>query len=260
MTTTYPSPNTWTVPTITSSTNLGPLTTPFSAPPDCLQNLYDFQTAGLIPGDLYTYYTQGCAISSCCPSPTPYKDSLRLPKRLFPQRPVVGLPIRPRFQNHCHSNMDNILSQNTLSTEAVTSVGMYDVAYPVQIRWKAEDLSLFTTAAATGTTTSSSVAKTTSGSVTESDGTSGTTTSSLAGVTVAPTSTANSGGGGGGLTVGDQIAISISSALIGVAGAVLVAWLTTRWRDKEKSDAKKKEGKRQFVNTESIAHGSRSDV
>jgi hypothetical protein len=74
LSTTYPSPNTWTVPTVTSSTNLGPMTTPFSAPPDCLQNLYDFQTPGLIPGDLYTYYTQGCAISSCCPSSTPYAE------------------------------------------------------------------------------------------------------------------------------------------------------------------------------------------
>jgi len=70
--TTSPSPNTWTIPTVTSSTNLGPLTTPFSLPPDCLQKLYDLQIPGLIPGALYTYYTEGYAISPCCPSSTPY--------------------------------------------------------------------------------------------------------------------------------------------------------------------------------------------
>lgn len=156
--------------------------------------------------------------------------------------------------------MDNILSQNTLSTEFVTLENVYNVAYPVQIRWKAEDLSLFTTAAATRATTTSGAAKTTSGSLTSlrSGGTGGTTTSSLPGTTSTPTSTTSSGGGG--LAVGDQLAISIPSALIGVAGAVLVAWLTKRWREKEEPDARRKERQGEFVHTESRVYGSRFEV
>jgi len=61
-------PNTWSVPTVTASTNLGPLTAPAALPTDCLQKLWDFQTPGLGTGVLYSYYTQGCAASSCCPS------------------------------------------------------------------------------------------------------------------------------------------------------------------------------------------------
>lgn len=55
----------WGVPSVTSSTNLGPLTTSISFPANCFTNLYDFQTYGL--GAPYTYETQGCALSTCCP-------------------------------------------------------------------------------------------------------------------------------------------------------------------------------------------------
>ena len=55
-----------TTPPFTTSTNLGPLTSPVSFPPNCLSSLYDFNTLGL--GLPWTYQTQGCALSTCCPS------------------------------------------------------------------------------------------------------------------------------------------------------------------------------------------------
>jgi hypothetical protein len=113
--------------------------------------------------------------------------------------------------------------------------GDWNVAYPLQIRWKDEDLSLFTTGTVAATT--SNPAKTTFGSAAKSSASSTSsavnTAGSVAMSTLVPTT--SSGGGGGGLSVGDQIAISIPSALIGVAGAVLVAWLTVRWKNKEKN-------------------------
>jgi hypothetical protein len=72
------SPASWTVPSVTSSTNLGPLITPLALPSDCLSKLWDFNTPGLQPSaqqSLYTYLTQGCAISSCCPSSAPYSEA-----------------------------------------------------------------------------------------------------------------------------------------------------------------------------------------
>jgi hypothetical protein len=64
----------YSIPSVTSSTNLGPLTTPITLPAICQSALYDFQTPGLWSYNPYswTYYTQGCAVSSCCPSSTPY--------------------------------------------------------------------------------------------------------------------------------------------------------------------------------------------
>ncbi|KAI5854284.1 hypothetical protein BZA05DRAFT_262005 [Tricharina praecox] len=73
--TTTTNPNTWTVPTVYSSTNLGPMITPITFPDDCLSELWNMQTPGLIENAMYTYHTQGCAISSCCPSSTPYSYS-----------------------------------------------------------------------------------------------------------------------------------------------------------------------------------------
>jgi hypothetical protein len=40
--------------------------TSFSFPSNCLSNLYDFSTYGLDAP--WTYETQGCALSTCCPS------------------------------------------------------------------------------------------------------------------------------------------------------------------------------------------------
>lgn len=65
---------TWTPSTITTGyTNLGSLG-PTSFPADCLESLWDFQTSPLL-SDIYTYVTQGCAVSSCCPSERFYTDS-----------------------------------------------------------------------------------------------------------------------------------------------------------------------------------------
>lgn len=55
-----------TIPPLTTSTNLGPMITPMSFPNNCLSSLYDFNTLGL--GLPWTYQTQGCALSTCCPS------------------------------------------------------------------------------------------------------------------------------------------------------------------------------------------------
>jgi hypothetical protein len=131
--------------------------------------------------------------------------------------------------------MDNLESQNTLGTESVTSTGTWNVAYPLQIRWREEDLSLFTTGNFAATT--SSPAKTTFGTAARSSASSANSAVNTAGTsTSVPTTNSGGGGGGGGsnLSVGDQIAISIPSAVIGVAGAALVAWLTIRWKNKEK--------------------------
>ena len=68
----------WTVPTVTSSTNLGPLLTPLTLPSDCLSKIWDFGTPGIQPAALTpldAYFTQGCAISSCCPSSAPYSEA-----------------------------------------------------------------------------------------------------------------------------------------------------------------------------------------
>jgi hypothetical protein len=62
-------------PTVSSIFNAGPMTIASSLPGDCLEKLWDFQTPGLIPGTVsyWSYYTQGCGISSCCPgSQQPY--------------------------------------------------------------------------------------------------------------------------------------------------------------------------------------------
>jgi len=70
----------WTVPTVVSSTNRGAMLTPVSFHDDCLKDAWDFRTPGLVNLDAletggWVWYTQGCAISSCCPSSTPYSRS-----------------------------------------------------------------------------------------------------------------------------------------------------------------------------------------
>ncbi|MCJ1417666.1 hypothetical protein MMC32_004010 [Xylographa parallela] len=56
----------YSAPSFTSSTNLGPMTTTITFPAECRDNLYDFSTDGI--GVPWTYYTQGCALATCCPS------------------------------------------------------------------------------------------------------------------------------------------------------------------------------------------------
>ncbi|KAL3963379.1 hypothetical protein ACCO45_000383 [Purpureocillium lilacinum] len=60
---------TYTLPDITTSTNLGLLPTT-SFPSNCLNDLYDMRTTGL--GLPWNYNTLGCALSSCCPSSRPF--------------------------------------------------------------------------------------------------------------------------------------------------------------------------------------------
>lgn len=59
---------TYAISSVTSYTNLGPMPTVLTFPPNCQTDAFDFlgSTAGI--GVPWTYYTQGCALSSCCPS------------------------------------------------------------------------------------------------------------------------------------------------------------------------------------------------
>lgn len=61
------------LPTVTTSSNAGPITPGAALPSDCLSSLWDFQTPGLLPYNPFswTYYTVGCAVSSCCPGTQP---------------------------------------------------------------------------------------------------------------------------------------------------------------------------------------------
>ena len=45
---------------------LNPINSPITFPSDCVSSIYDFKTNGL--GLLWTYGTQGYALSTCCPS------------------------------------------------------------------------------------------------------------------------------------------------------------------------------------------------
>jgi hypothetical protein len=69
LTTTYGS---YAFPRFTTSHNLGPLTTPVSFPQNCFSNLYDLNKDGLGPSGAWK--TQGCAISTCCPSNNFYTE------------------------------------------------------------------------------------------------------------------------------------------------------------------------------------------
>ncbi|SPO06927.1 uncharacterized protein DNG_09621 [Cephalotrichum gorgonifer] len=60
------------VPDYTTSTNLGQLP-PTTFPPDCLNSLFDLNTIAL--GLPWTYNTQGCAVSTCCPSSNFYTEN-----------------------------------------------------------------------------------------------------------------------------------------------------------------------------------------
>ena len=48
-------------------TNLGALLTPITLPPGCLQTLYDMNTPALGIVGSQSFFTQGCALSRCCP-------------------------------------------------------------------------------------------------------------------------------------------------------------------------------------------------
>ena len=65
----------YTIPVITSYVHLGSLPTVTTLPPDCLTNALDFQVDGL--GLPYTYFTVGCALSSCCPSGNFYSSAFQ---------------------------------------------------------------------------------------------------------------------------------------------------------------------------------------
>ncbi|KAH7159539.1 hypothetical protein B0J13DRAFT_642900 [Dactylonectria estremocensis] len=65
--------DTFSVPEITTSTNLGPLTTKAVFPDECQSNFYNFQTFGLGWG--VSFITQGCAVKACCPGGNFYTEN-----------------------------------------------------------------------------------------------------------------------------------------------------------------------------------------
>lgn len=65
------------IPTVTSTVNVGSMTSPAPLPTDCLSSLWNFQTLPLWPFNPFSWtaYTLGCAVSSCCPgSQQPYSE------------------------------------------------------------------------------------------------------------------------------------------------------------------------------------------
>lgn len=70
--------STYPVSTITSYTIMGSMPTPLSFPDKCRSSLYDMQNNGI--GVSWTYYTQGCALTECCPSGNAYTT----PYRMYP--------------------------------------------------------------------------------------------------------------------------------------------------------------------------------
>ncbi|KAH6886934.1 hypothetical protein B0T10DRAFT_575324 [Thelonectria olida] len=184
------------VPDFTTSTNLGPLTTTASFPDDCLSKLYDMNTGGL--GMPWTYQTQGCAISTCCPSENSYTEpyewmtSYYSPGVCPSQYRACDPPSSPTELDSASGEtiafccpksyrcpganpdgifwacmsllststevvvMDDITNQETLSTRKFTlSPGMsnsWQVAYPIQIRWRAVDFQADTSTTAASET------------------------------------------------------------------------------------------------------------
>jgi hypothetical protein len=63
------------LPSTILTTNQGPLPTSLALPTTCLEELYDFNTYGL--GLPWTYMTQGCARSACCPESHIYSTAFQ---------------------------------------------------------------------------------------------------------------------------------------------------------------------------------------
>jgi hypothetical protein len=62
-----------TIPAITTSHNLGPLPST-SFPSNCLSDWWNFQTEAYGLNTVWSYHTQGCATSTCCPSDIFYTE------------------------------------------------------------------------------------------------------------------------------------------------------------------------------------------
>jgi hypothetical protein len=70
---TDPAGGTRVIPPFTTFINFGSLPST-QLPSDCLNSSWDFNTQALVPGGI-DYYTQGCAISTCCPYGTFYTEN-----------------------------------------------------------------------------------------------------------------------------------------------------------------------------------------
>jgi hypothetical protein len=70
------------IPSFTTGyTNLGPLPTT-SFPADCLSSFWNMGTSALAP-NAPTFFTQGCAVSTCCPSGNFYTDNFNWMTRYY---------------------------------------------------------------------------------------------------------------------------------------------------------------------------------
>ncbi|KAK6544744.1 hypothetical protein TWF694_001430 [Orbilia ellipsospora] len=239
-----PSPTTtWSYIQIASSTNLGPMTTPFEFPSDCT-NLYDFRTTVL--GETWsTVYTGGCALSTCCPYSKFYTTAFAWYSSYYspavcPQNyqtcdgpwevaSTLGstehvrfccptgytCPLWSNFQI-CETTrtasttvlvVENISIQKIISTATLPEgTSIYDYAYPLQIRWKDSDF-----AVSTGLTS---------------------TIPTETGPTAGPSSQspAKSGGGHSGLSTGAIVAIAVVLGVVAILGIVAFLW----WRRAQK--------------------------
>ncbi|KAH0541571.1 hypothetical protein FGG08_003983 [Glutinoglossum americanum] len=113
--------------------------------------------------------------------------------------------------------MDNLSNQRTLGTESATKTGFWNVAYPLQIRWKqADQASSRTTSASKGSATSSTTAPVFPGGVITNQS------------SPPPTKSSNS------LGIGLGVGLGIGLGLIGLSIVIATAiWVRRRQRVKE---------------------------
>ncbi|OBT81514.1 hypothetical protein VE02_09750 [Pseudogymnoascus sp. 03VT05] len=167
-----------TIPSWTTSTNLGPLpTTAF--PSDCLNSFWNFNTRAL--GMPWRQMTQGCAAKTCCPSGNVYTEPWAWMTSYYSPgvcpsqyRSCSGPPAPSALSSApgetiafcCPTNyncpntlvVDNIFDQKTLSTSSWTLASglppSWQAVYPIQVRIRANDV--FPTATSTTETNSAS--------------------------------------------------------------------------------------------------------
>ncbi|KFZ20223.1 hypothetical protein V502_03264 [Pseudogymnoascus sp. VKM F-4520 (FW-2644)] len=181
MTTITVGENEITIPSWTTSTNLGPLpTTAF--PSDCLNSIWNFNTPGL--GMPWTQMTQGCAAKTCCPSGNVYTEPWAWMTSYYSPgvcpsqyRSCAGPPAPSALSSApgetiafcCPTIVDNIFGQKTLSTSSWApnsgSPSSWQAVYPIQVRIRANEV----IPTATSTTETTEINSASSGTQTPTD-------------------------------------------------------------------------------------------
>jgi hypothetical protein len=122
--------------------------------------------------------------------------------------------------------MDNLFDQSTITTEILTDTGTYDVAYPIQIRWKEGDLRITVPATGSIATTTSAL----SNIIITSAPVGASSTEDLA----TSSSVASSDNGGGGLSNAASIAIGTVIPALALILAVPTFYLAVKKMRKRK--------------------------